>query len=43
MACTDPQCDSGIIPNRHSDDPKDLALCPACNHGFDLLYAEDYE
>ncbi|MFJ3834237.1 hypothetical protein ACIPY6_01800 [Streptomyces sp. NPDC090054] len=35
MACTDPQCDSGIIPNPYSDDHEDLTLCPVCNHGYD--------
>lgn len=35
MACTDPQCDSGIIPNPYSDDPEDLTLCPGCNDGYD--------
>ncbi|MFE9800829.1 hypothetical protein ACFYP6_18495 [Streptomyces goshikiensis] len=32
MACTNPQCDGGIIPNPYSED---LTLCPACNHGYD--------
>ncbi len=28
MACTDPQCDNGIIPDPYSDDPEGLTLCP---------------
>ncbi|MFJ2751393.1 hypothetical protein [Streptomyces sp. NPDC087297] len=39
IACYAPQCDGGIIPNPYSDDPEDLTLCPACNHGYD---ARDY-
>ncbi|MFJ9933884.1 hypothetical protein ACIRSJ_12245 [Streptomyces virginiae] len=37
MACTNPQCDSGIIPNRLSSDPDDLTLCPSptCNPGLE--------
>ncbi|MFD9078610.1 hypothetical protein [Streptomyces erythrochromogenes] len=35
MACTDPQCDAGIIPNPHSDDPEDLTFCPICTPGYD--------
>ncbi|MFJ3960079.1 hypothetical protein [Streptomyces sp. NPDC090036] len=40
--CTDPQCDAGIIPNPYSDDPEDLTLCPACNHGYDPRDHHDY-
>ncbi|WP_405788133.1 hypothetical protein [Streptomyces sp. NBC_01367] len=42
MACTDPQCDSGIIPNPYSGDPEDLTLCPTCNHGYDPRDHHDY-
>ncbi|MCX4722045.1 hypothetical protein OG818_40855 [Streptomyces virginiae] len=42
MACTDPQCDDGIIPTRHSDDPEALTLCPDCNHGYDVRDYQDY-
>ncbi|MFF3858127.1 hypothetical protein [Streptomyces sp. NPDC002209] len=42
MACTDPQCDSGIIPNPYADDPEDLTLCPTCNHGYNLREHYDY-
>ncbi|MEV5970990.1 hypothetical protein [Streptomyces sp. NPDC051921] len=48
MACTDPQCDGGVVPNPYSDDPGDLTLtltltlCPACNHGCDPRDHHDY-
>ncbi|MCX5174248.1 hypothetical protein [Streptomyces virginiae] len=42
MACTDPQCDSGIIPNGNSDDPEALTLCPACNPGYDPRDYHEY-
>ncbi|MFG2486902.1 hypothetical protein ACGFSI_29630 [Streptomyces virginiae] len=35
MACTNLQCNGGIVPNPHSDAPEDLTLCLGCNHGFD--------
>ncbi|MCX4823201.1 hypothetical protein OG883_25595 [Streptomyces sp. NBC_01142] len=28
MACTDPQCTDGLIPNPRSTDPEDVTLCP---------------
>ncbi|MEU4729155.1 hypothetical protein [Streptomyces sp. NPDC023588] len=42
MACTEPQCDDGIVPNPYSDDPEDLTLCPSCNHGYDPRDHHDY-
>jgi hypothetical protein len=42
MACTDSQCDAGVIPNPYSDGSEDLTLCPACNRGYDPRDYHDY-
>ncbi|WP_267890249.1 MULTISPECIES: hypothetical protein [unclassified Streptomyces] len=43
MACTDTHCEDGLVPNRNSDDPEDVTLCPTCHPGYpELNYSEDY-